>query len=162
MTTFIKREIFKFKTGWKWYLLGVILFVFLPNIIDNYQVYKLEQMEASEFFIYHKVEPSKRVFTQDEELKMTSFLDVYRKVDFKWNDILRCDYNDGNGFTFVGSQDSAATNVSVGESKTSTWVWNGTKPQTPANCIVEANVKADVGQGVIKHQKIISDDFRIE
>lgn len=144
-----------------------LLFVFVPALAqvtkENTMQWWLESKDASEFFYYHQVEPEKEVFTTDEELKFISVLDVKKQIDFHWNDILRCQYdNDGNGFTNVGSMNSNADKPSIAEGKIAPWVYSGPKPQTPAECFLESNVSASVGYGVIKTQKVISDSFRIE
>lgn len=144
-----------------------LLFVFVPAIFEiTYEktmAFWLHQQDATEFFQYHRIEPAKTVFTKDEELKFVSFLDVHRKLNFRWNDILRCDYaGDDTGFTNVDSEYERADNPTIQEGKVAPWVWNGNKPQTPADCVLESNITAEVGYGVEKTQKIISDNFRIE
>lgn len=142
-------------------------FVFLPAVFEiTYQktmAFYLGQKDSTEFFEYHKIEPAKRVFTKDEELKFVSFLDVYKPLNFSWNDILRCDYiGDDTGYTSIDSDTNRANKPEVAESKIAPWVWNGERPKTPADCVIESNITAEVGYGVEKTQKILSDNFRIE
>lgn len=144
-----------------------LMFTFLPAgiqiVAENTNQFILERQDADEFFLYHKVEPSQKEYKQGDELKMISFLDVYAPVNFRWNDILCCDYlNDEQGYSFIGAQITEADNVSLGEGKISQWVWSGTKPLTPAKCFIESNITAEVGFGVEKEQKVISDDFKIQ
>ena len=143
------------------------IFVFVPVIFqithEKTMAFIYEHTEAKEFFLYQKIEPEKDSFSKDEELKFISFLDVKRPLNFAWNDILRCKYdNDNNGFTNVGSMNTFAVQPTIKNGKVSAWVWSGPKPQTPALCFMESNISASVGYGVKKTQKIISDDFRIE
>jgi len=148
-------------------LFFALLFVFVPAVFqityENTMAFLYERTEREEFFAYQKVEPEKDVFTKDEELKFISFLDVKRPLNFAWNDILRCKYDsDSNGLTTVGSMNTFAVAPAVKTGKVSAWVWTGPKPQRPALCFMESNISASVGFGVVKEQKIISDDFRIE
>ncbi len=148
-------------------LLFAVLFVFVPAVFqithEKTMAFVYEHKERQEFFVYHKVEPEKNVFTKEEELKFISFLDVKHPLVFAWNDILRCKYDgDTNGLTTVGSMNTYAVQPEVKTGKVVAWVWSGAKPQTPALCFMESNITAPVGYGVTKTQKIISDDFRIE
>ena len=143
------------------------LFLFVPAIFEFTKEYTtkffLEQQPASEFFVYHKIEPVKRIYSFDEDLKFVSFNDVHKKLNFEWNDILRCDY-DGQetGFVNIGSVQNRANGIEPHEGSSSTWNWDGPRPDGPAHCYLEANITAEVGYGVKKTQRILSDDFRIE
>ena len=143
------------------------LFVFLPSIFqvvsENTMQWWLTQQPQESFFEYHSERSQKTTYTKEEELKMISILDVKEPLDFVWNDILRCNFdNDVDSFSYVSVMISSAQNAKIADDKVSPWVYEGRKPQTPATCFIESNINADVGYGVHKKQKIQSNEFRIE
>lgn len=114
------------------------------------------------FFEYHKIEPANRYINVGESIFMISFLDVYKGLDFTWSDVLLCKFEDETDFTNLGVALESRNDVEVVESKISRWRWNGDAPRSPATCYIESTITVDVGHGVIKRQKIISDDFVVQ
>ena len=141
-------------------------FVFIPAIlqitIENTMQLTLDQTDREEFFHYYSVQPASTIFALGEPIELISDVEVYKELDFSWNDILRCDYIDGRGFVNVGSQPEESRNIQPYERREGTWEFSRVLPNREAVCFIEANITADVGYGVEKNQQVFSPVFKVQ
>ena len=122
----------------------------------------LNLMPATYWFKYEKVEPSKEVFAEGEQLFFRSYADFRRGGHVRWNDVLRCDTGHGFGFfSFYNSEANMSPNGGVPENPTP-WPFRASTPVPPAECYLESNVTLDLPFGITKTQKIIGPTFEIQ
>lgn len=157
-------------------VLGAFLFPFF-FFVAEYTYYRLSTRDT--FFNYVSVNAIKPEFEIGEKLYFISEAQVFKTINFDWEDILKCDFEDDdkpNSYNYVQNFRSTRRNVSPNEgavcdpvkyfegdptSNCIAWKYDEPIPVRPATCFVEANVCAELPHGVKHCQTLNSGTFKI-
>lgn len=78
-------------------LIFASLFALVPTLISfvGYHTNRfiVEHRDRADYFTYYEINTLQTIYSPDEELTLLSENEIVRELDFKWNDILRCDYD---------------------------------------------------------------------
>lgn len=137
---------------------GVVTYIMLLALFTLSQLLWFNVVSHNSFFTYQSVVPTKASFVYGDQLKFDSTTVVRRETRFVWLDILRCDYNKGDGFERVSSYEDKGT-VKKHGLETSRWSYQGVHPRGPATCYVDHIVTAELPYGITKTQIITGPKF---
>lgn len=137
--------------------IGTLLLAFAMCI----WVLLLAFLPTTYWFEYFSVEPAQSQFDLGEKPVILSDNTVYQTVQMNWNDVMRCDFDDGYGYGYFSQYESSATHHKH-ERKISRWIYQAQVPEVPATCIIDSTITINLPLGFTKEQKLQSGPFTYE
>lgn len=141
----------------------MVMGCFVANVIYGFSqnVYKhyVKSQPFEQYAVYYDVKPLKDTFSVGEELWFVSDSEFKRPVSAVWNDVLFCDFGDGE--SFVTSYQTSKDYVEPRERKSTKWNFNYAVKK-PATCRLESSVKIKVEFDVEKNDIVHGQEFRVQ
>lgn len=131
------------------------------------RIQEIKDAPTSDYFDYKMIRAESKTISIGEPLLMFSESVWHVQGDVSWNDILRCDYFDGEGYVYKSVSNTNAIQYNpergLGVWSVEPWMYDGTLPERESECFVEANVTMNEPEhGVPKHLQIISGPFNFK
>lgn len=156
----------RIKKGFRW-LVGMLVTMFFINVVAGFSSMLLDvyyrKSSASDFFEYYATKTLLDGYWVDEPSILLRSTFKWKRADMlmTWTDVLKCKFNDDEGWVFQGSQTSNGSVSPIPEdAPLSSWKLNVKLPSRPGVCKVESTISADI-EGYQKVQKITSNVFDV-
>ena len=114
------------------------------------------------WFEYKTVKVVKHV-KAEKPLQFRSIRVSRRVSNLSGVDVLYCSTNDGLGYYSQASWNGGLYQPTIRQdfSSSNPWRYRGKVPVSGADCYLKSTIDLDLGYGIVKHQVIISDLFKI-
>lgn len=139
----------------------------LPLLSMAVQYTYFSFVPQTSFFEYESVSPIQERYTQDQELVMLSTAEFKKPVNVRWNDRLFCDCSVGKEckegvYTLQSSFLSESVKKEPTKYKSTTWIWEGRRPQGKSSCYIETNITIFLPFGIRKTQILNTEVFVLD
>ena len=118
-------------------------------------------MPAKYWFEYESVRPVQPV-RAGRRLDLVSTAAIYRRVDMRWNDVLRCRFGDGRGFRIVSTVATSDDDVEPRPMGEKVWTYGRHAPVAGAQCYIRSVITVRLPYGAEKSQVITGDFFTVQ
>lgn len=117
----------------------------------------VKRMPTSTWFTYHGIEVCQSEFALNEHPSFVSKTSVSKETNFRWRDILYCDF--GNGMESYSQYPSGKDGVTPHHQRSNKWHYQGPIPGMESKCYLESQISHQTWLGINTKPQIIVSDF---